>query len=285
MSILHATARTLPLLLAASTLLAGTLLAGAGQAATLRRSHAPVELHLVDSGDGAPLAQYPHRGARWVAGDPGQTYAVRLRNTGGQRLLVVLSVDGINAIDGRTAGYAQAGYVLEPWQSLDVEGWRKSMDAVARFEFIDPAYSYAARTGRPDNVGVVGIAVFRERADVRAERYRSPAPIAAQDDAAGAPGTTAKASPRSRAAAEGMADLEQAEPVQRLGTGHGQRQSAPARHTSFRREPSPIQVSELRYDTAAGLVARGIRIAPYHPHARPASPRAFPAGFVPDPPR
>ena len=144
--------------IALSLLLAA--LAGAGPAAALSRAPSPaVTLEIVDRDDGQDLAQYRHRGQAWVAGEPGHRYAVRLRNQGPQRVLVVLSVDGVNAISGQTADTGQAGYVLGPWQALEVDGWRKSMDAVARFVFVDPARSYAAQTGRPDNVGVIGIAV------------------------------------------------------------------------------------------------------------------------------
>src|SRR3546814_1568020 len=88
---------------------------------------------------------------------------VGLTNTSGERVLVVLSVDGVNAVTGEDADPSQAGYVLAPWQSTEIDGWRKSLDEVARFRFTDLPDSYAARTGRPGNVGVIGIAVFRER--------------------------------------------------------------------------------------------------------------------------
>ncbi|UWX04265.1 hypothetical protein H1235_02950 [Pseudoxanthomonas sp. NC8] len=46
-------------------------------------------------------------------------------------------------------------------------------------------------------------------------------------------------------------------------------------------------MTELRYDTPATLAARGIRIDPGWLWPRPTAydqPRAFPGGFVPDPP-
>ncbi|MCA1714920.1 MAG: hypothetical protein LC715_07385, partial [Gammaproteobacteria bacterium] len=121
-----------------------------------------VDVDLVDRDTGQWLPEYGHRGRIWVPGVPGHRYGVRLTNTSGERVLVVLSVDGVNAVTGETAAPSQAGYVLAPWQSTEVAGWRKSLDDVAQFVFTDLPDSYAARTGRPDNVGVVGIAVFRE---------------------------------------------------------------------------------------------------------------------------
>src|SRR3546814_3906476 len=60
----------------------------------------------------------------------------------------LLSVDGVNAVTGEDADPSQAGYVLAPWQSTEIDGWRKSLDEVARFRFTDLPDSYAARTGR-----------------------------------------------------------------------------------------------------------------------------------------
>jgi hypothetical protein len=97
---------------------------------------------------------------------PGHRYAIGVHNLSGGRLLSVVSVDGINAVSGDTADWLQSGYALSPWQSFDVLGWRKSQSHVADFVFTSVNQSYAARTGRPDNVGVIGVAVFREAVPV-----------------------------------------------------------------------------------------------------------------------
>ena len=122
-----------------------------------------VQMDVIDRDSGQWLPEYGHRGQHWIAGVPGHRYAVRLANTTGERVLVVLSIDGVNAVTGQTAAPSQAGYVLEPWETAEIAGWRKSYDDIAQFVFTDLPDSYAARTGRPDNVGVIGVAVFRER--------------------------------------------------------------------------------------------------------------------------
>src|SRR5208283_5866339 len=86
-----------------------------------------------------------------------------IRNCLGERLLAVTSVDGINVISGATAGWDQTGYVFGPGERYQITGWCKSDAEVAAFTFTDSPNSYAERTGRPANVGVVGVAVFRER--------------------------------------------------------------------------------------------------------------------------
>ena len=75
----------------------------------------------------------------------------------------MIAVDGVNVVSGETAAHDQTGYVLNNGQSAQITGWRKNLARVAAFEFTALPNSYAARTGRPDNVGVIGVAVFRER--------------------------------------------------------------------------------------------------------------------------
>ncbi len=227
-----------------------------------------VELTLVDRDTAQALPEYHHHGRGWVAGTPGHRYAVRLVNTTGERVLVVLSVDGVNAVSGQTAAPSQAGYVLGPWESTEIGGWRKSLDDIAQFVFTDLPDSYAARTGRPDNVGVVGIAVFRER-------WQRPLPP---------PAPPVAAAPQAKAGAGADRAMAMEVMPQRIGTGHGRRERAPVGQTTFERaSASPQQVSELRYDSAQALVVMGVLPRRHQAQARP-QPRAFPGGFVPDPP-
>lgn len=230
-------------------------------------ARAPVEIAIVDRDTGEWLPEYRHRGRAWIEGRPGHRYAVRLTNRTDRRVLVVLSVDGVNAVTGQTAHPSQAGYVLGPWQSTEVAGWRKSYDEIAQFVFTDLPDSYAARTGRPDDVGVIGIAVFEEREYPRYED--APAPIARE-----------KAAPSARAAQAEASAADAA--AQGLGTGHGAREWSPVGRTAFERASRrPVQIAELRYDDREGLAARGVLPRPwrYATHG----PRAFPGGFVPDP--
>src|SRR5882672_6453192 len=130
-----------------------------------------VDLTVVNRVTGERIPVHAHRGRLYVAGTPGAKYSLLLNNKTGGRVLTVVSVDGVNVITGDTAAPAQSGYVLNPWGSVDIEGWRKNMSEVAAFVFTALPESYAARTGRPGNVGVIGVAVFRE--------YRAPRPTRA----------------------------------------------------------------------------------------------------------
>ncbi|WP_408952541.1 hypothetical protein [Lysobacter sp. Hz 25] len=256
-----------------------------------------VDLAVIDRDSGDWLPAYPHRGQQWIAGTPGHRYSVRLTNTSGQRVLVVLSVDGVNAVSGQTANPSQAGYVLDAWQSTEINGWRKSLDDVAQFVFTDLPDSYAARTGRPDNVGVIGVAVFEERPIYREIHREPPRPYPypypqppygraegmaeaerRASNGAAAPAATASAAGKAREAAADSAA------AQSIGTGHGAREWSPVSQTDFvRASRSPAQVIQFRYDDYRNLVARGI-VPRYRAPYRDNEPRAFPNGFVADPP-
>ncbi|MES2672025.1 MAG: hypothetical protein V4673_16630 [Pseudomonadota bacterium] len=257
-----------------------------------------VDVDIVDRDTGEWLPEYRHRGRDWVPGVPGHRYSVRMTNTTGERVLVVLSVDGVNAISGDTAAAGQTGYVLGPWQSTEITGWRKSWQDVAQFYFTDLPDSYAARTGRPDNVGVIGVAVFRERA--QPQPYYEPAPISRDDrdyersdryrgQAGRAESKAAPASPQaSRRASEAAADSAyggNGAPAQSIGTGHGAREWSPVSRTDFvRASRTPAQVLQLRYDDINNLVAMGVMPRPHrYDRYRPGQPQAFPNGFAADP--
>ena len=239
-----------------------------------------LQLEVQDRDSGETLAVHTAAdGQRYVAGRPGARYGVLLRNLRRERVLVVMSVDGINVLTGRTAGWGQDGYVLGPMQSAQIAGWRKSDREIAAFEFTAPGDSYATRTGRPLDLGVIGVAVFAER---RPEPRPLPAP-ASPSASLGA----AEAEAASDAASPGLARRERSAMAEKkLGTGHGQREESVVTHTRFERARStPDEVIALRYDSRANLVRMGVIPGPDDGVARP---RAFPqnpqAGYVPDPP-
>src|SRR6185295_16624620 len=120
-------------------------------------------VELLTRGEGSVLPVYEKDGRKWVVGAPGQEYAIRVCNTTGARVLAVMSVDGVNIVSGETASPSQSGYVLSAYEFADINGWRKSQSSTAAFYFTELPDAYAARTGRPDNVGVIGVAFFRER--------------------------------------------------------------------------------------------------------------------------
>ncbi len=261
-------------------LLAVLALCGFKPAVPPRADAGPVTLVLVDRDQRRELPAWPHRGQRWVAGSQGTPYAVRLRNNSPERVLVVLSVDGLNAISGEVASPDQTGYVLDPWQSADITGWRKSRHEVAQFVFTNPGNSYADRTARPDNIGVVGIAVFNE-----ARRWVPPtprAPVVAREKSRVQGQAAAEAADSAMPSAPVSGPVAAA-PAPALGTGHGPRETSYSGSTTFERATRlPAQRLDLRYDSERNLVARGV--IPTRHRSGERGPQAFPDAFVPDPP-
>jgi hypothetical protein len=162
--------------------------------------------------------------------------------------------------------------VLDAYGDARIEGWRKSMSRTAAFYFTKLPDSYAARTGRPNNVGVIGVALFQERVRccVREELSGREA-----------------ASPNAPEAAAGRAaDSEKGERTRqaesKLGTGHGRSEHSAAEYTEFERvSDRPDEVNSIYYDSRRNLLAQGIIPTPQRYSQR--LPKPFPGGFVPDP--
>lgn len=259
--------------------LPAVLLAGLPLLAHASRDHAPsydgrgTKLEVYDRTDQRTLPVYVHEGRRYVAGEPGHRYELRVHNRSNERLLAVTSVDGVNVITGETAGQRQSGYVLEAWDGVAIEGWRKSLDDIATFYFTRLSRSYAARTGRPHDVGVIGIALFREYRPC----CRQPAP----DDRDAAEPEAPLASAAAKEDEASTASPQRAR--QNLGTGHGHRESSPARRVDFQRAgDTPEETLVIYYDSRQNLTAQGVIRERRWYAQRPANP--FPDDtFVADP--
>ena len=229
------------------------------------------DLTVYDRTEGRRLQVYWHQGRAYVVGKPGNEYQLSLRNRAGDDVLAIVSVDGVNVISGQSASPQQSGYVLAPRGGMEVQGWRKNLSETAAFYFTPLADSYAARTGRPDDVGVIGVALFRKK------YTPPPAPI-------GSPFPGPYSSSSEKESSSGARSRQDAaKPAEsQLGTGHGRRETSHARYVNFERASSaPSEVIALYYDSRANLVARGIIREPI-PVAPLPYPRPFP-GFVPDP--
>ncbi|MET0794680.1 MAG: hypothetical protein ABW061_24390 [Polyangiaceae bacterium] len=278
----------------------------------------------VEDENGNSLATFVKGGRTFLLGAPGLRYNVRVRNPTGQRVEAVLSVDGRDAMSGQPGDYVnQRGYVIPPYGSLLVEGFRRSLEEVAAFRFTDPDDSYSARRGTPQNVGVIGVAFFPERVQPPQPVIRRPAPrplpvpydsygfnrgrhSVSDQPSAAAPLKRRPASSAADTATEGRADFmeprrreskgsDDAElgsrgSVNNLGTQFGETRESVVSSVGFdRASPThPSLVATLRYDDADGLLARGIDLSPYlyGRQAQADEPQAFPVSrFAQPPPR
>jgi hypothetical protein len=257
------------------------------------------EVQIIDRDTGSVLPVYRSRGEYWVAGRPGARYSIMIQNRRGERVLAVTAVDGINVISGETGAWGQSGYVFGPGENYEIAGWRKSDAEIAAFNFTSSGSSYAARTGRPANVGVIGVALFLER-PARVSQYES---FDRRSEQGGYARKLAEAAAANSAAADsavregvfaGQPSAPKSEevkpyaapsPAPKLGTGHGARETSYVQNTTFDRMSStPNEVIKIRYDSYENLVAMGV--VPSRPAWQ--APNPFPdsamPSYVPDPP-
>lgn len=138
---------------------------------------------------GRNLALYREGQRYFLSGQHGQSYQLRYSNSSAQTFEVVASVDGLDVLDGRKASRQKSGYVLRPYHSISIDGFRKSNSSVAAFTFSEPEQSYAANTiqGSIQNTGVIGTVIYelkapRDTPKIQQHEGYAPAPNAFPED-------------------------------------------------------------------------------------------------------
>ncbi len=214
------------------------------------------EIWIVSKGEARPIYQLDDR--FYLLGEKGAPYAICLHNRLERRLEAVVAVDGRDVISGRVADYqTDRGYVLLPDEEICIEGFRRSLDQVAAFEFSEVAQSYAALRGDARNVGVIGVALFEE-VDAPPTTVSIAAP--GGDVAREAPAKAPTAYESEDAAGAVAQPLEQQRSG--LGTRYGDHVDSAAEIVPFVRRDAqrPQEVVALYYDDRQGLEQRGIVI-------------------------
>ncbi len=121
-----------------------------------------ITVSIVDA-TGTPLRAARFDGRTIAVGSDGDRYIVRVDNRSPVRVEAVATVDSLDVIDGQDGSIEKRGYIIAPYDTLSIEGFRESEGSVRAFRFGSVSDSYAARRGKDRNVGVVGVAVFREQ--------------------------------------------------------------------------------------------------------------------------
>jgi hypothetical protein len=123
-----------------------------------------ISFWLQDGGD-HPLDIVQVAGQTFVVGEAGQRYTIVLENHTAHRFEAVTTVDGLDVMSGKAGSVHNRGYLLLPYATLEIDGFRQSEDTVAAFRFGRVKDSYAAKVGTARDVGVIGIAFFGESGD------------------------------------------------------------------------------------------------------------------------
>ncbi len=209
----------------------------------------------------------------------GAPYSIRVSNHTGERVGVVIAVDGRNIVSGQRSELRpqEAMYVLEPWESGDYRGWRTNLHDVHEFYFTEWQDSYAEAFGDRSAQGVIAMAVYRDRDWQR--RYRDQ--VSGEDTAPGRSGDKADSSRTEQSKAAGGAAA--APP----GTGFGERHDDPARRVEFFAENRPMSRSFIKYEWPETLCRKGVSCDDEYPRERRHRNRFWPDdsyGFAPYPP-
>ncbi len=180
---------------------------------------------------------------RYLEARMGENYSVVLRNNMPERVGVVLAVDGRNIITGKKSSLrnGERMYILEPYGSARLDGWRTDNDTVHTFYFTDIKDSYTIRTfGDSSAIGVIAVAVFREKDrpmlhEPYVKKEREPAPS-------------------SGSAAENIQRYK----GDRAGTGFGDARYSPVKKVNFDPEVIPYEKILMKYEWREVLCRRGL---------------------------
>jgi hypothetical protein len=124
---------------------------------------APYDVQVItESGETAPT--YAFKGRYYVQGNDDERYTIRVTNPTGNRVEAVVSVDGLDVVDGEDGDLKKRGYIVPAYGEVRIEGFRTSLADVATFRFSSVDNSYAGKKGKSRNVGVIAVAIFEEQA-------------------------------------------------------------------------------------------------------------------------
>ena len=215
--------------------------------------------------DGRPLTTLA---GKYVEATKDREYSIRLTNRTGRRVAAALSVDGLNVIDAkRTSAREARKWILDPWQSITLDGWQVSAETARKFYFTTEAKSYGSWLGRTSDLGVVSAAFFRER------------PVAPPPGRIGARSDAEAQAPSAAGEKESRAKLED-----NAATGIGREVDHRVVEVAFDAEPAPASVLTVRYEFRDALVRLGVLPRDTDALARRERATGFTdTGFAPDP--
>lgn len=114
--------------------------------------------------NGNRCKQYAHEGKTYIEAKKDSEYAIEIKNNSWEKILTVISVDGLNIIDGETAEPNGSGYVIDKYTSQKFFGFQYSSEKVAKFTFGDLGTGYASskKDGSEKNSGIIGVRIWNE---------------------------------------------------------------------------------------------------------------------------
>lgn len=245
---------------------------------------------------GRPVQEYAHQGNVFVEGRAGSQFELVIRNLTHRRLLVHPMIDGISAMTGKDAerNDSDHGYVLHPYAEITVPGWRLNDREAAHFYFAGAGGSYAEKTGRPSNRGVIACPAWEEYHAPKFEQvkgsllWRSADPRFVDHSECNGENQGVRSSMKSITRSRDIIHPDVAmhasyccsaeQPTSgNLGTGFGETTSHKVRGVSFNvLQVEPNYIATIYYDDSIGLAKRGIRVSHSKKRQDESLPNPFP---------
>jgi hypothetical protein len=200
---------------------------------------APYDVQVIRE-NGEALPTYNLKDRFYVQGNANERYIIRITNPTDRRIEAVVSVDGLDVIDGEGGDLRKRGYVVPPYGETRVEGFRTSQ--VATFRFSSVSGSYAGQKGKARNVGVIAVALFEEQAAAPEQQIivgqapPPPPPHRMPYDYRGDLDAKASAPP---SAVHASRDEAKADKVKDTGGDYGRTRGAPRRAEKRAAEAAP----------------------------------------------
>lgn len=230
--------------------------------------------------DGQPVQKIRDAGKTYLPIVKGVNFGIKITNQTHKRVTAVISVDGLSVMNGKNASHNDQGYVLGPYESTTIDGWRRGSNEIAMFEISDKEDSYASKTDRPANVGVIGVVFYPEKIKVVKKKmaYKIPEQPWVKDNVyrGGSneqPIFSCLAEPTSKSI---MCSNGPSGPcgqsIRSAGTSYGQTKEDHVTSVSFERDDRYKKFVVLYYDTVEALRAKGVPVDQYV-----GTPNPFPA--------
>jgi len=113
--------------------------------------------------NGNSCKQYSHNGKTFIEAKAGTEYEIHVKTSAYKRYLAIISVDGVNVLDGTVASNKGPGYVFTAATPLKLKGYRYSDSEVGAFKFcIKEESTVKEQTSVSANCGVIGVCIVEE---------------------------------------------------------------------------------------------------------------------------
>lgn len=247
--------------------------------------------------DDKPIQEYHKDSRTYVEGRKGSRFSLELTNLTGRRILAHPTVDGLSVMTGKEASRNDNtdGYVLMPHQRLVIPGWRLNNETVADFFFAGGGGSYAEKSGKPRNRGVIGCAVWEQKQQPvfigfmstgDQGTYRDAAPgewdpsfndMAFDDEEPCSGGMQPSRCSMDNMKSSRGAWNQVTRSAQNLGAGFGDRSTHQVHEVTFSpASDEPVLIAAIYYDDYEGLRSKGLKLPKRQRHVRPSMPDPFP---------